>query len=542
MDPSNEILGRLATIELSKNAHALLEMIKEIKPRQQGLIGEEYNVSQTVSFFGFIYEKLRNAVEFNDEHLIRRLAISRILRRRLQINPEGKGEGENVIRELLWGKYLPQQFFTQQDVLNIQTIITKYVVLKREIYRIHVKTNRVMIHSLIVEMMSCEIEEMINWENTQRRSAYLYFFFQTLKDKILIKNTSDEMRDKLFYIASERAYLKNDDAFIKYHLFILIFDRLINVDENKLPIIAEQFGMYTQTLAEILKNRHIDLLVKFAKKQLPPFKILATILDKNLGHAEGIITNEGELRKSVEETCDEKYNETGTRLRNAAIRSITYIFLTKMIFVMILEFPLTRLIYGTIEVIPLIVNTLFPPLLMGIIVFFINPPSNDNTRKIYVRIIDILNKDISFETEKVEIKQRFQMKKPSLLFTFSVLYLITFTVVFGSIFLFLDLLDYTILSKAVFLFFLCVVAFFGYRIRQTAKEYVVESKNNVIINLFAFLFLPILYVGKFLSSQISRINIFIIIFDSLIEAPFKFFIEVIEEWTRFIKARKDELI
>jgi len=48
MDPSNEILGRLATIELSKNAHALLEMIKEIKPRQQGLIGEEYNVSQTV--------------------------------------------------------------------------------------------------------------------------------------------------------------------------------------------------------------------------------------------------------------------------------------------------------------------------------------------------------------------------------------------------------------------------------------------------------------------------------------------------------------
>ena len=39
-----------------------------------------------------------------------------------------------------------------------------------------------------------------------------------------------------------------------------------------------------------------------------------------------------------------------------------------------------------------------------------------------------------------------------------------------------------------------------------------------------------------------RQNIFIIIFDSLIEAPFKFFIEVIEEWTRFIKARKDELI
>jgi hypothetical protein len=54
--------------------------------------------------------------------------------------------------------------------------------------------------------------------------------------------------------------------------------------------------------------------------------------------------------------------------------------------------------------------------------------------------------------------------------------------------------------------------------------------------------MPILSIGKFLSQEIARLNFFIFIFDFLIEAPFKFIFEIIEEWISFVRKRKEEII
>ena len=59
--------------------------------------------------------------------------------------------------------------------------------------------------------------------------------------------------------------------------------------------------------------------------------------------------------------------------------------------------------------------------------------------------------------------------------------------------------------------------------------------------LVDFFSLPILRVGQWLSTSISRINIFIFIFDFIIEAPFKLFLNVLEEWFAFMKEKKEEL-
>jgi hypothetical protein len=48
-------------------------------------------------------------------------------------------------------------------------------------------------------------------------------------------------------------------------------------------------------------------------------------------------------------------------------------------------------------------------------------------------------------------------------------------------------------------------------------------------------------VGKWLSNNVSKVNIFVFIFDFIIEAPFKVFVNVAEEWTRYVKERKDEI-
>jgi hypothetical protein len=87
-----------------------------------------------------------------------------------------------------------------------------------------------------------------------------------------------------------------------------------------------------------------------------------------------------------------------------------------------------------------------------------------------------------------------------------------------------------------------VVTFFGYRIRQIAKEYVLQVREGLLSPITDIIFLPILSVGRVLSSQFSKLNLLMFVFDVLIEAPFKLIIEVVEEWFRFIRRQKEEIL
>jgi hypothetical protein len=54
--------------------------------------------------------------------------------------------------------------------------------------------------------------------------------------------------------------------------------------------------------------------------------------------------------------------------------------------------------------------------------------------------------------------------------------------------------------------------------------------------------MPILSVGKFLSTGLSRLNFFGLFFDFIVEAPFKLIIEVFEEWISFVRNKREEIV
>src|SRR3972149_10082589 len=110
-------------IVLSEFTNALLEAVESVKPKSRPDDMSALSVSQTVSFFALVYEKVRNAVEFRDDHLILRAAIERILKRRFSLNPDGRGEAENLLRELLWARYFDNGVLGVEDTITIQNLI-----------------------------------------------------------------------------------------------------------------------------------------------------------------------------------------------------------------------------------------------------------------------------------------------------------------------------------------------------------------------------------------------------------------------------------
>src|SRR3989338_3749235 len=110
------------TLPISKYTEALIKAWTK-SAAKPSLSPDKISVSQTVSFLAFFYEKMRNAVEFREEHLIRRAAIERIIKRRLILNENGRDIAEPLIKELLWARYYENNTLGEEKISQVQTII-----------------------------------------------------------------------------------------------------------------------------------------------------------------------------------------------------------------------------------------------------------------------------------------------------------------------------------------------------------------------------------------------------------------------------------
>ncbi|MDH7476570.1 MAG: hypothetical protein QHH09_03865 [Microgenomates group bacterium] len=534
--------ANLPSIRLSDFTESLILSLKSIrsKPRPDDL--SKLTVSPTVSFFALAYEKIRNAVEYREEHLIRRAAIQRIVKRRLMINPDCKGEAENILRELLWARYFPNGSLGGEDINKVQEILDKYVFIRKKVVVGRPLDQQQYLSDFIVDLMTCEIEETLSPENALRYSYFTFFIFQVLRKKIKIEGIPENQKDAFFLTALEKAFRRSDIPYLRYHLFVTFYNPIHTYNQEALASLAPEIPEIFKKIDKMIKNPYVDNLTRFTKKQLPPFLILFSIIKNRSNNIPSFLTDRQKLWLEVDRVCREKYQQLGNRIRNLAVKSFIYIFLTKMLFALILEFPLSVYFYGEVNQTSIIINTLFPPILMLMIVAFFRVPGEDNTKKIYQRIIEIIDADKSFETKIAFMPKKSRIRKPTLIFGFTIFYSLTFIVTLTLIYELLTLLNFNLISQIIFIFFVSVVTFFSYRIKQVVNEYRLEEKEGILTPLIDFFFMPILSLGKFFSSEIAKLNFFIFFFDFLIEAPFKLIFEVVEEWISFVRKRKEEII
>jgi hypothetical protein len=282
-------------------------------------------------------------------------------------------------------------------------------------------------------------------------------------------------------------------------------------------------------------------LMRSLKKEIAPFLILRDLYEEEQQNFESILSDEKNLEEKVERICRKQYDEINGRLKRAATRSVIYIFITKMVFALGIEYPFEQYVLGKLNLMALGINTIFPPFLMLLALQGISAPGTDNTNAILNRIKDIIYRDVD-GNHRITLTLKVSRRRPLLKFAFSLLYIAAFIFVFGGISFVLTTLHFSIVSQFIFVFFISVILFFAYRIRQTGREYQLTYQESVLTPLFNVILLPILNVGKWLSSEVARLNFFIAFFDYLIEAPFKTIFEIFEEWFSFMRKQKEEIL
>jgi len=497
------------------------------------------SVSRTVSILAVLYEKARNAVEFRAEHLVRRAAIERILKRRITLGGSPESIAEALGLELMWAKYIDSSLVDETVTHTITQIITRYLKVKSKLFSSSTKYLGLSWAS-ILGLMSSEIDEMI--VSPTKRGAIVNFVYQALLPKYPLAGMSERDRDMIVYIATERAFAQSDEPLIQYHLLKVIHPDWFTVTDANFDTEMAAFLQNVSDIQNHLINPKVSPVARHMKRHLPPYRIIRDMFIENDGAIRPIVEDETRLTAELERVADVRYKETGAKIQRAVVRSIIYIFLTKMVFALALEAPFDLFIAHKIDYIPLVINMLFPPFLLFLVAGFTSVPGKDNTKRLVDRIKTILYHFDTIKDEKDIFHGREQQKRPILTAAFGIVYVAAFGITFGAILWVLGLLHYNPASQVIFIFFVALVTIFAYRIRVSSKEYELVDRQGVFEPLMDFFFLPILWAGDMLSKEIAKINIFIFLFDFILEAPLKVIFEVAEEWIRFIRTKKEEIL
>lgn len=518
------------------------QMVEEIKAQEKNQ--PKIQVSETISKLALVYEKIRNTIDYKEDHLLRKNATERNLKRRLLTTNEPQAIGKPLILELIRAGYLKNNTISENYIKRVEEIINNFVWLKIYLPRIYKDKNLKIIDDWLISLMAVEIEETM--VTPAKEDALVELIYEQINNNVVFLDPAltEEMKALLLYLAIHRAINNSDQAILSYHLFRYFLPILPtekeNVDENEILAVVSQLINLKNKIEAIINHNLTRQLKKTIKKISVPYIFLKDFIEE---HADGayeklLMTNY--LEEFIKKDCKKRYKEAQRKLHRGAVRSIIYLFITKMALVLVLEMPLDYYIEKQINYMALGINVLFPPFLMFLIGLMIRVPSKKNTQKILEEVMKVV---YSQRPENPVIR----IKKPvpygsALDITFKTLYIVLFGLSFGLVIYILNKLDFNILSGIIFVIFLCLISFFGTNLRQTAKAYqVLSPKENLFILILDLISLPILWLGRFMSEKLSKINFFVFIFDFIIEAPFKTIIEVIEEWLGFIREKKEEI-
>jgi hypothetical protein len=504
-----------------------------LPPKDASTIHVDEVASKVASF----YEKISGAVDYRDEHLLRKTAVSRKLKRRMLLKKNGEDIAEPLVQELIRGGHFQNDFIEESKIESIKNVIEKYVYILKNSPSAK-EGQRSDFYGWILNIAACEIEETLS--PPIRENALVEFMKEEMEERIRVKNgmSESEIAEQI-YIAVQQALFRLDPFLIGYNLLKKWFPDWKNLKEDRLEMTAKSMHLVREKIEKTLRHPMAEKFYKICERYDTPYIILNDILSENPLENSSQIKDPESLERMIKKAYAEKVKTLKSRTARAAFYATFSIFIANILALLAFEIPFSRYATGQFNYLAMAIDVLAPTFLMFLLVATIRPPEKRNLAKLILETVKIV-----YETERKDVYEIKSAKKkgPILKITTSFLYLISFLLSFGLIIWGLYQLNFPPASYFIFLIFVSLVAFTGTKIREKAKELkITDEKESVFSFLLDALSLPILKLGKWLSVRWKKYNVAAIFFGSLVDMPFQLFVEFLESWRSFLKEKKEEI-
>ncbi|MEK7139165.1 MAG: hypothetical protein AAB817_00510, partial [Patescibacteria group bacterium] len=429
----------------------------------QEVIGddEKITVNQAISKVALVYERLRTIVDYSDEQLLRKNAIFRILKRLVIIERRKAGIGQRLVGELIRINYLPNNAVPERRATELDQRLMKYLLIGAAVTEYLRQGSKGMkLWQWWLHIAACELDETLF--DQRKEQALTTAMVKVLQRDIELPATIDPSHQIILYhLAALRHLFRFDEPLMYSYLLKTLHPEFFAPppDPKLISYLVGNWQKERAAMDSLLTHPLRPKLDKLARRTAVYFSILREVLHNNPTQIEEILTRPKALETAVITVCNQRYGQIRSKVVRAVIRSIIYLFITKMALALVIEIPIDYLLEAGINRLALTINILFPPFLMLMISLFIRLPKEKNTQKIVAEVKNVVYQEST-------AKQRYHLRYSAVRrgvgnFFFNILYLATYGITFGVVVWGLQKLHFNAASMIIFIFFLSLVSFFA---------------------------------------------------------------------------------
>jgi len=471
------------------------------------------------------YEQLRNAAEYAEEHLLLERAIKRFFKRNLLVAKRQQHDlGSELIIDLAQAGYLQGSQFSKATAEQLNQLITQYVAVHGRLRQAHLA--RETADDWVLALLSTNAENLLNPHHLQRSTLVLayQYFVRSIPRATLTDQGAAADYELCLYIAVHQAILKSDIDIIRHDIHELYQQPLDD---------TAGFISLSRRVDELSASQLTHSLKRLVSRSGAPFRVLRSLTDSR-PDVDTLLGTANRFLEAYDRQIDEEYRQLDKRLARGLIKSIVFLIITKLLIGVAVEIPYDLLMHGSVIVLPLAVNLLFPPLYLTGLMLNLHLPGAANKQSLHAAINQLL-----YSEQPVEIRPPKRRRATA---RSRLAYAVLFAVPLIVTVLILQRLGFNIVQMAIFFVFFSTASFLGFRLSTLVRDLeLTRRQTGLLASLQDFFYLPFVTLGQWLSRKYSRLNLVARFMDIAIELPLKSLLRLIQQWMSFVRERHEEL-
>ena len=520
---------------MHQSLNKAIEAATEKKDLSAGPDEPKIRVNEALSKAAFAYEKLRQAIDYQDEHLFLKNAIKRILKRTTVFRPQDSERiASNLMHELVWARYFDNDYLPSALTEEVASILRKFHFIRQSVKS---KESANKVNDIVLGLIACDIETFLS--PAEDKKHFLDFSREIISKNIEIGEAEINLQklSSQIEISIEKLLFKSDLDQIRFSLIKKSYKYWPDINQDEAKEFAVRFDEIVPIVDLEASQVHKSPVFKYIKRNIPPFLVLWDMIKQSKSAATRHLKDEQSLKERASSIVSAKNKNIFGRVARGLVRGIIFILLTKTIFAFLIELPYEARILNDVNYRSLIINICAPPVLMLVTGFFVRIPGRKNTQEL-VRVLE----RIVFQNELTAKKlTTLKPARSGSYIIFNAAYTLLSLAILSLVVWGLAALKFSVVSIVLFFFFVSLVSFLAFRIRSTARELEVKAaEEGLVTGVFSFLLLPFVVVGKLLSDKWSQYNFTLFFWDFIIEAPFKTIIGVFESWLLFVREKRED--
>ena len=498
--------------------------------RQQNREGQPIQVPPTGKIISSAYEQLRNAAEYTEEHLLLQKAIKRYFNRSFSFlalkHGAGNNVGEELIVELIQAGYLRHGDFSTKTAEAIDTLANEYVQLYSHLREARVSRDEAM--EWVLSLLSVEVENRLSPHASLHALTYCFYqhYLELLpKHQLAHDHVENEQYEISLYIAVHQAIMKSDLAVVR-HSLLTMYNQ--NADD------LQAFASFNRHIDKLFTSPFTHRLKQTVGKYGAPLRILKSVVEDRNDLPELLEKRDDFLVAYANHTSKE-YSRVNKKLNRGVVKSIAFLIITKALIGIGIEIPYDIMMHGSVAMLPLAINLLFPPLYMASLKLGIKVPSSANAHALREYIKTILY------SPNMPSLPSFRSKDSTSAMA-NAFYGILFFIPFCVTLYVLSLLHFNVVQMIIFFVFLSTASFLGFRLSSIVRELeLVTHQAGFLATVRDFFYLPFILAGRWISGKYAKINVVGYFLDIAIEMPLKTVLRLVRQWTRFLNEKHDQI-